>query len=165
MKIREASREDLKTIKALLPYLVAFTVPEDRDSEDFWMSDYDLYQKIVEGSRKDGFALVVEVSNQVVGTALVSFRNEMLSGKPSSHLEVIVVHPEYHGTGIAQNLLEICENRALEGGAHCMTLHAYHQNLRARSFYEKLSYCGEFLRYRKVLKDTKASTSTQGKTS
>ena len=165
MIIREASREDLKTIKALLPYLVAFTVPEDRDSEDFWMSDYDLYQKIVEGSYKDGFALVVEVSNQVLATALVSFRDEILSGEPSSHLEVIVVHPDYHGTGIAQSLLEVCENKAKEGGAHCMTLHAYHKNMRARSFYEKLNYRGEFLRYRKVLQDSKASMLTQRKTS
>ena len=156
MKIREALTQDLESIKVLLPYLVAFTVPEDRDSGDFWMADYALYQKIIEGVRKDGFALVVEVSNQIVATALVSFRDEMLSGKPSSHLEVIVVHPEYHGTGIAKNLLKTCENRAREGGAQCMTLHAYHQNLRARSFYEKLNYCGEFLRYRKVLRETKA---------
>ena len=156
MKIREASTQDLESIKTLLPYLVAFTVPEDRDSGDFWVADYALYQKIIAGIRKDGFALVVEVSHQIVATALVSFRDEMLSGKPSSHLEVIVVHPDYHGTGIAQNLLEICENRAREGGAQCMTLHAYHQNLRARSFYEKLNYCGEFLRYRKVLRETKA---------
>ena len=156
MKIRPASLDDLCHIRGLLPYLVAFSVPKDRDAEDFWMGDYFLYKKILEGSQKDAFALVVEISGQIIATSLVSFRDEILSGKPSSHLEVIVVHPEHHGKGIAHKLMEASEALALEGGAFCMTLHAYHQNHRARSFYDKLDYCGEFLRYRKVLKRSKA---------
>ncbi len=156
MKIRKACSEDLSRIKLLLPHLVAFSVPKDREAQHFWMGDYFLYKRVLEGSQKNAFALVVEASEQIIATSLVSFRDEILSGGPSSHLEVLVVHPKYHGTGLAQKLMEACEGLALEGGAYCMTLHAYHGNHRARSFYEKLDYCGEFLRYRKVLKKSKA---------
>lgn len=151
MKIRDAELSDLPSIRTLLPELVAFEVPAGRQAEEFWSGDYKIFKALLETGNHNGFALVVEVETKIVATSLVSFRKELLSEKPSSHLEVIVVHSDYRGTGLAGSLMQATENRALAGGAGCMTLHAYHQNLRARTFYDNIGFTGEFIRYRKEL--------------
>ena len=150
MKIREAKLQDLPDIKTLLPLLVAFDVPQGRNSGDFWQGDYLFYSDLLEKKRSDGFALVAQKADRIIATSLVSFRKELLNGKPSSHLEVIVVHPDFHGTGLGAKLLHETELIAKTSGAACMTLHAYSENFRARAFYDKHNYTGEFIRYRKV---------------
>ena len=150
MKIREAQLQDLPDIKSLLPLLVAFDVPEGRKSGDFWEGDFLFYSDLLEKKRADGFALVAQKDHLIIATSLVSFRKELLNSEPSSHLEVIVVHPDYHGTGLGAELLHKTELKAKAYGAACMTLHAYSENFRARAFYDKHNYTGEFIRYRKV---------------
>lgn len=73
---------------------------------------------------------------RVVGYALLLFHK----GTQLSRLYSIAVHSHYRGQKIAQSLLELCEQAALDQGSATLRLEVREDNISARKLYEKLGF-------------------------
>lgn len=150
--IREATPDETETMLALFPRLAAFGIPAQRTAEHLWQGDAALLQAWSRGEAPHCLVRVaVDDRNAILGLALISLREELLSHDPSAHLEVIVVDDRAEGNGIGQALIREAEQAAREQGALTMTLHVFASNTRARQVYERLGYAGELIRYIKYL--------------
>lgn len=150
VKIRPARAEDAPTLRALLPRLADFPLPNDRDPLDLWRGDAKLLEAHLAGDAPQCFAFVAE-ADEVLGLVLVSLRPELLSGAPSAHVEALAVARDAEGRGVARALLEACEREAAERGARSMTLHVFGTNARARKLYARAGYDEELIRCTKPL--------------
>ena len=150
-EIRLATPKDGEQIRALLPRLANFELPRRRNPEDLWRGDEAMLLNWLQGAEPDLFAFVAERDEQILGTAIVRLRSELLSHEPSAHLEVIVTAAAAEGKGIASGLLREAEREAKNRGAQTLTLHVFANNTRARGLYEKFGYDGELIRYIKTL--------------
>lgn len=146
--IRAAVPADLDAMLRLFPRLAAFRLPPRRTPEDLWHDDAALLRGWAAG-RAPTLLVYVAEANQgtILGVAMVSLRDELLSHAPSAHLEVLVVDAAAEGRGIGRALLENAEQAARAQGAQSMTLHVFANNTRACAVYEALGYDGELLRY------------------
>jgi len=147
-RIVTAQPSEHDQILELFPALASFDVPENRNPRHLWEGDADMLRDWAAGTRPDCFVLVArDDGSGLVGAAMVSMREELLSHNPSAHLEAIVVAARAQRRGIASALLQAAEAQAQELGAKSMTLHVFANNERARSLYEKSGYDGELIRY------------------
>lgn len=89
----------------------------------------------------------------LLGLAMITLREELLSHNASSHLEAIVVAKEAEGRGIGGKLMDAAEGGARERGAKSMSLHVFAKNERARRIYERSGFDGELVRYIKSFSD------------
>jgi len=87
----------------------------------------------------------------VIGVAAVSLRNDLISGNPSAHLEVLVIDKSAEGKGLGKQLLQLVENHATQSGASNLTLTVFANNKRARKLYEQSGLEAETMRYNKWL--------------
>lgn len=55
-------------------------------------------------------------------------------------MRLLAVHPEYRNKGLANKLIEACEQRAREEGYECMTLHTTSLMKTAKAMYERRGY-------------------------
>lgn len=150
--IRIATPDDLDAIVALLPRLADFNLPASRSAAELWSGDHDIVVAWAQGRRPEVTVFVsTDSTDHVSGVAVVSLRPEMLSDKPSSHLEVLAVAKAAEGSGLGMRLLRSAEQHALANHAESMTLHVFAVNERARKLYEKAGFDGELIRYSKPL--------------
>ena len=152
-RIRDAVREDMTAIEALLPMLASFDVPTHREPEQLWHSDRALLRRWIEGEEPQTHVHVAVDGDEVLGLTIITLRPELLSYEPSAHLEVIVVSERARGTGVGRALLENAEREALRRGARSMSLHVFAKNELARRFYARCGYDGELMRYIKTLRE------------
>jgi ribosomal protein S18 acetylase RimI-like enzyme len=88
---------------------------------------------------------VAEAAGRIVGFSLLDCLacddeevEPLLAGAhPSYELSKLYVHPDAHGTGVAQSLLEACEHEARVRGARSLWLTVWGENAKALRFYEK----------------------------
>lgn len=148
--LRQATKEDVEAIKVILPRLADFPVPEGRNSADLWQGD----RAILDGWEKgENNCLVIVATDDsgVIGVAMTTLKEEMLSHEPSAHLEVLALSKAGEGRGIGAALLKEAQRLATDNGAKSMSLHVFANNTRARSLYEREGFTGELLRYYKPL--------------
>lgn len=151
-RLRDATPADLEAILALLPRLAAFELPPRRVAEHLWVGDADLLRAWARGEVPEGLVLVAETGDgTIAGVAFTRYREELLSHRPSAHLEVLVVRPGHEGRGLGRALVEETERRVRAGGAESLSLHVFAANTRARALYQHLGYDGELIRYLKHL--------------
>jgi ribosomal protein S18 acetylase RimI-like enzyme len=89
---------------------------------------------------------VVNKEGYVLGLALITMREELLSHMPSAHLEAIVVSPEARGMGLGRTLLQHTEAAVKKRGAHSLSLHVFNKNQRAKSLYTSHGFDNELIR-------------------
>ena len=146
--IRPAQIMDLEAMIALLPRLAEFELPPKRVAAQLWEGDAALLRRWAGGEAPECFVEVaVDPGGALLGVALVSLREELLSHEPSAHLEVIVLDPRADGHGIGRALIASVEAAARQKGARSMSLHVFANNHRARHVYAQIGYEGELLRY------------------
>ena len=151
-RVRAATPADLEAIRALLPRLAEFDIPERRAPEDLWRGDEQMLLRWRDGGEPKLLAHVAEgTDGAVLGVAIARLREELLSHDPSAHLEILAVATGAEGQGIGGALTTAIEENARARGAETMTLHVFGVNTRARRLYEKLGYEGELIRYIKEL--------------
>ncbi|MBX2883475.1 MAG: GNAT family N-acetyltransferase [Granulosicoccus sp.] len=148
--IQPATKQDAAAIHQLLPRLAAFDVPEGRNPDDLWHGDRALLEAW-EKDENDCQVLVATDASGVIGVAMVTLREELLSHEPSAHLEVLALSVPAQGRGIGKALLKEAQRIAADKGAKSMSLHVFANNTRARALYEREGFSGELLRYYKPL--------------
>ncbi len=150
--VRPATRTDEAAILEILPRLADFNLPESRNPDHLWQGDAAMLAEWASGSRTDMNVFVAEDDSAcIVGSSIVSLREELLSHEPSAHLEVLVLAKSAEGQGLGKRLIAAAEEYAKSHGAITMTLHVFDSNNRARSLYEKCGFNAELLRYIKPL--------------
>lgn len=73
------------------------------------------------------------------GSRLVAMAGERMGFPGHQEISAICTHPDYLGRGYAQRLLATLNNRILERG-ETPFLHVSHENVRAKSLYERMGY-------------------------
>jgi ribosomal protein S18 acetylase RimI-like enzyme len=150
--IRPGGPNDVDGIRALLPRLADFEIPARRNPEHLWRGDEKTLLAWSQGDRPDCLVFVaVDPGNAVLGVAMTTLRQELLSGAPSAHLEVLAVAVSAQGQGIGRSLMNEVEGAVSQAGATTMTLHVFAANERARQMYEGAGYDGELIRFIKDL--------------
>ena len=145
--IREATTGDADSMNALLPLLASFNVPAGRNPDDLWTGDREMLESWLKGDAPNTFTLVAtDDADAVVGLAMVTMREEMLSHNPSSHLEALAVSDKVQRQGLGKRLIEASEKEAKNRGASSMTLHVFGNNTTARSLYSKFGFAEEIIR-------------------
>ena len=95
-------------------------------------------------NRDDGRYWIAEDDDQVVGyiNALVINRPENLFGYARYHIlvDAMSVNPEYYGTGVADQLMQVVKDWASEEGIQRIVLDVWAFNERAKRFYEKQGF-------------------------
>jgi len=95
---------------------------------------YSLWRK-----RNHIFCAKDEMGNYLGHIWFAELKNQM-TGNSMLFIYDISVIDEAKGTGVAQSLMNICENYAREHGFKRICLRVVEHNKRARAFYEKLSF-------------------------
>ena len=150
--IRPAVFAELEAICELLPRLADFELPAGRVPEHLWQGDEKIIRAWATGSERGCLLNVAEgEAKKLLGVAMCRLRDELLSGEPSAHLEILMVAKDAEGRGIGKQLIAATEHSARAHGAKSMTLNAFRTNTRARRLYEQLGYDGELIRYIKPL--------------
>ena len=150
--VRDATGADGEAMLALMPRLAEFDLPASRNPEHLWMDDAKLLRRWLDGEEHCIVHVAVDTDLSVLGFSLVRLRPELLSHEPSAHLEAIAIARPAEGKGVAKALLAAAESAAAAEGALTMTLHVFARNTRARTFYERVGYDGELIRYIKHIK-------------
>lgn len=139
-------------MRALLPRLASFEVPEIRNPDHLWHGDRELLNAWLDDKSPSVLVEVaVDESEQVQGLTITSLREELLSHEPSAHLEVLAISAAAEGIGMGNALLTSAQKNAKLHGARSMSLHVFSNNSRARALYERAGFDGELLRYFKPL--------------
>lgn len=149
--VEAAMFEDRDAIMALLPRLAAFEIPNQRAPEELWQGDAEMVQQWVDKERTNMDVWLVRANNSVIGVSIVSYKPELLTNKPSAHLEVLAVDKSAEGQGVATALIQYSEKMAVDKGAQFMSLHVFANNERARALYDRQGFDGELMRYIKPL--------------
>lgn len=147
LQIRPAIAGDIERIIALMPRLAAFEVPAHREPDSLWLGDADMLRDWAAGRRDDLVVHVaVDASDQVLGVAAASDREDLLTHAPSAHLEVLALDARAEGQGAGRRLIEVIESAMRERGATGMSLHVFSNNARARALYARAGFDEEIVR-------------------
>lgn len=145
--IRDATVNDIPTLRPLFPRLANFELPPRRVSEHLWEGDLALLERWGKGDADNCFVMVaVDPAEQIVGVTMTTLCEELLSHEPSAHLEVLAVVEGAEGNGIGRALIDQTEEVAQARGARSMSLHVFGNNERARGLYERVGYDEELIR-------------------
>jgi ribosomal protein S18 acetylase RimI-like enzyme len=147
IRIEYAKAEDCEEILKLLPRLASFELPAARNPDHLWVGDADMLREWATTGNKN--CLVHVAKNQdglIVGVAMVTLREELLSHAPSAHLEAIAVADGVEGRGVGNDLMEAAETGARERGALSLSLHVFSTNKRARRLYARQGFDEELIR-------------------
>jgi GNAT superfamily N-acetyltransferase len=112
MKIREATKQDAKTI---VDFIKALAIYEKLEREATATEE-----KIIAtlfGEKRYAECLIAEVEEKAAGFALFFHNYSTFLAKPGIYLEDLFVHPEFRGRGIGKALLRLLAKLALE--RHC----------------------------------------------
>ncbi|MGE0495423.1 MAG: GNAT family N-acetyltransferase [Vulcanimicrobiota bacterium] len=152
VSVRPAQPDELDQMLELLPRLADFELPTRRQPQELWRGDADMLRAWARGYEPQCACwLALDESAAVVGCCAARLRPELLSQKPSAHLELLAVAAASEGKGAGRALMEAAENWARDQGAVSMSLHVFANNQRARHFYQKAGYDEEILRATKAL--------------
>lgn len=134
IQIRDAAVEDLPAVLALLKQL---DVGQDRDLSLVQASE------IFEHVRTDPHyhVYVAVAQTQIVGTfALILISSIAHGGAPHGVVEDVVVHPDWRGHGIGQQMMRFAMARCREAGCYKMALSSHLSRENTHQFYESLGF-------------------------
>lgn len=142
MNIRSMKIEDVFQIEQLmnqLGYPSSVTQLQNR------------FQKIMD--LHDYQTLVAEIDSTIVGLIGMAKQFAYEFDGPYVRVMALVVHEDYRGMKIGQNLMQAAENWAVENECVAVTLNSGNRPERvgAHQFYERLGYVGKSTGFSKIL--------------
>jgi ribosomal protein S18 acetylase RimI-like enzyme len=151
MNIAAATHEDLAAVLALVPRLSATGVPPGRDAAQIEASDtQSIVRALTQASAGEALLIAAE-GGELLGLVHIKTVVDYFSQQPIAHVSDVVVAASAEGRGIGKALMHAAEDWAREQGYPMIQLHVLVGNDRARSMYERLGYCAEWLKYIKRL--------------
>ena len=143
MAIRKASDEDLP---ALLPLLRGYCDFYEASPSDASLEH--MARVLIDSPEEDGFLLVADADQEVIGFAACGWKWSSLRGARIAVLEDLFVAPEARGRGAADALIQAVAERARNNGAPAVTWLTAPDNHRAQAVYERVGGTSEtFLEY------------------
>lgn len=150
--LRPARPADEATLLRLADQLGAFPVPAWRTAAEIASGDcHILLQALHHPTPADSLLVAESPTGEALGYVLTTTRQDYFTGRPTAHIEVLVVEPAARGQGLGPRLIEGAERWARSRGIDEITLNVFVQNERARALYDRLGYQQETLHYRKGL--------------
>ena len=146
MNIRRATLKDAATLSKLActTFYDTFTgTCTEQDMEAFLDEYYSLNQTLIELNNPDDFFYLYEIDNRAVGYIKFAEDNsgfEELKNFKSLELKRLYVLKEYHGKGIAQNLMKLLFDFAIENNYNVVWLGVWEHNYKAQTFYKKYGF-------------------------
>src|SRR4051794_18135815 len=141
MSVRPATEADLE---ALLPLVRAYAEFYEADPTDEGLRGMCL--ALISDPDEDGVLLAgCDEGGQVVGFAAMGWKWSSLRGAKVGYLEDLYVHPEARGSGLADELIAVCADRARERAAPVLMWLTQPHNRRARTVYDRIGATGEDL--------------------
>lgn len=144
MSVRPAIEAD---VPALLPLVRAYadfyeSVPPDAGLER-------MCRALIADPDREGVLLAAcDADERVVGFAAMSWKWSSLRGAKVGYLEDLFVDPAARGSGLADELIAACAERARARGAPALLWLTKPDNLRARAVYERVGARGDdFVEY------------------
>jgi ribosomal protein S18 acetylase RimI-like enzyme len=156
--IRPAHPDDRDFVLALADRLVSFEVPAFRSKEEFAEGDRRAlaawFDRLPDDSlaearsaEADEALFIAELDGQPAGCAYLVTLVDFFTERPHAHVSVLAVTAEAEGRGVGSALLDHCQAWARRRGSDHLTLNALVSNARARAFYERRGFAGEYIRY------------------
>ena len=156
--IRAAVAADRDFVLALADRLVSFEVPTFRSKAEFAEGDRRALAARFERLQDDSLAaarsaeadealFIAELNGHPAGCAYLVTLVDFFTERPHAHLSVLAVTAEAEGRGVGSALLDYCQVWARQRGSDHLTLNALVTNARARAFYERRGFAGEYIRY------------------
>jgi ribosomal protein S18 acetylase RimI-like enzyme len=150
-----AAREAQVTVRPAVDDDVPALLPLVRAYADFYESDPDddglirMCRALIANPEREGVLLAgCDGDGKVVGFAAMSWKWSSLRGARVGYLEDIFVDPAARGSGLAEELIAACGERARERGAPALLWLTRPDNHRARAVYERVGASGEeFIEY------------------
>ena len=91
----------------------------------------------------NALTLLVEAQDELVAFAQLAFDSPNHAAgaqRPATHLQRLYVDREWHGTGLARDIMDTVVGRAVESGAGELWLAVWERNDRAIAFYRKVGF-------------------------
>ncbi len=158
MTIRPAQPDDRDFVLALADRLVSFEVPAFRSKAEFAEGDRRAlaawFERLPDDSpaeaqsaEADEALFIAELNGHSAGCAYLVTLVDFFTDRPHAHLSVLAVTAEAESRGVGSALLDHCQAWARQRGSDHLTLNALVTNARARAFYERRGFSGEYIRY------------------
>lgn len=138
VSIREARREDLPAIVALLAD-DPLGATRESPAEPLPDAYHQAFEEIDSDPRQT--LLVAEVHGRVVGTLQLSvLPNLTYGGRRRAQVEGVRIAADARGGGVGRGLVEHAKSLAREAGCHMLQLTTNRQRAQAVRFYERLGF-------------------------
>ncbi|HSB53711.1 MAG TPA: GNAT family N-acetyltransferase [Gemmatimonadales bacterium] len=150
--IRPGRAADAPALLALLPELADFPLPAWRTASQVANADAGILLAAITRDDQTSCVLVAEdPDGSVAGFIFSTTRQDYFTGKPHTHIEVIVVRQDARGRGLSRRLIDATEAWARARGHSNVTLNVFATNQRAGAVYQRLGYEPETVHYIKPL--------------
>jgi len=145
--IRPAQPSDREFVLALADRLVSFEVPAFRSKAEFAEGDRRALAEWFRHSKPDEALFIAELDGQPAGCAYLVTLVDFFTERPHAHLSVLAVTADAEGRGVGSALLDYSQAWAHQRGSDHLTLNSLVTNQRARAFYERRGFAGEYIHY------------------
>ena len=141
MTVRPATEADMP---ALLPLIRAYAEFYESDPRDDGLVR--MCRALIGDPDGEGVLLAAcDRDGAVVGFAAMSWKWSSLRGAKVGYLEDLYVAPAARGSGLADELIAVCADRARERAAPALMWLTQPHNRRARTVYDRVGATGEEL--------------------
>ena len=147
--IRPAVSADRSFVLNLASRLVdGFDAPSHRTKPELIEGDRRALEAWFDAPATPGEAmLIAELDGKPAGAAFLVTLVDYFHERPHAHLSVLAVEKWAEGQGVGSALMDRCVAWAKERNSDRLTLSALVTNARARAFYERRGFGGEYIRY------------------
>ena len=146
--IRPASLQDRAFIQQLVPRFLEPGAPNGRDEAQIIHAILAGMEQVWRFKRsKDGFFIAEDSSGHRLGFILLTSEIDFFTQEQHGHVADLAVLPTAEGQGIGQALMQFAEAWAKSHNYPFLTLNAFPQNKRGRSFYAQLGYQEDLIKY------------------
>lgn len=152
MRIRRATSDDERWIRALIPRLHEFGPPPYRPVEAMNASEAAATVAAIDGGH-DRIVLVAEDDREErAGFVHLETAIDFFTRERHGHISTLVVAPAAERQGVGQALLEAAERWCRERDYRLLTLNVFAQNAAARGLYERSGFGVDTIRYLKLVR-------------
>ena len=145
--IRPAQPTDRDFVLSMADRLVSFDVPAFRSKAEFAEGDRRALAEWFRQAKPDEGLFIAELDGQPAGCAYLVTLVDFFTERPHAHLSVLAVTADAEGRGVGSALLDYSQAWARQRGSDHLTLNSLVSNARARAFYERRGFAGEYIRY------------------